>query len=309
MTFKSHLLAQGKSTTTLEHYVWAVEKFKAWLALENQLTDEVTSRDVFGYLAHLQKEGVSNATRRIRLTAINHYFDYQIKRERLSVHPSRHIKLKGIERNKLYTILSEEQLDSLYTTYCVPPEDDPNSKYNWFHFKRLGAERNRVILSLMVYQGLTTAEITRLELSDVQLREGLLFVKGSLKSEERTLELKPWQIIELMEYKQQTRTEIQKTHLEQSKHFFLSLPSGMGTKVKEGGLRIWQYLKTELRQQDAKFVNFQQLRASVIVHWLGKYNLRQVQTMAGHKGVSTTENYLSYKIEDLQEDIDKYHPF
>jgi hypothetical protein len=33
-----------------------------------------------------------------------------------------------------------------------------------------------------------------------------------------------------------------------------------------------------------------------------------VQYMAGHRYVSSTENYLVNDIEDLQDDITKYHP-
>ena len=38
------------------------------------------------------------------------------------------------------------------------------------------------------------------------------------------------------------------------------------------------------------------------------YNLREVQYMSGHKFVSSTEAYLVNDLEDLQEDIAKYHP-
>ena len=49
-----------------------------------------------------------------------------------------------------------------------------------------------------------------------------------------------------------------------------------------------------------------QLRASVIVHWLKLYNLRKVQVMAGHRYISTTEGYRANNLEDLKEDIRSY---
>ena len=57
-----------------------------------------------------------------------------------------------------------------------------------------------------------------------------------------------------------------------------------------------------------RFTNFKQVRVSVITYWLGMYNLREVQYMAGHKYVSSTESYVVNRLEDLQSDIDKYHP-
>jgi integrase/recombinase XerD len=47
----------------------------------------------------------------------------------------------------------------------------------------------------------------------------------------------------------------------------------------------------------------------VITHWLKNHNLRQVQQMAGHRYISSTEAYLVNQTEDLQADIDQFHPF
>jgi len=49
-----------------------------------------------------------------------------------------------------------------------------------------------------------------------------------------------------------------------------------------------------------------QIRASVIVHWLKLYNLRKVQVMAGHRYISSTENYKANNLDDLKEDINNY---
>jgi integrase/recombinase XerD len=51
-----------------------------------------------------------------------------------------------------------------------------------------------------------------------------------------------------------------------------------------------------------------QIRASTITNWLKHYNLREVQYMAGHKYVSSTERYRMDTLEDLQKELEKYHP-
>ncbi|MDF1573072.1 MAG: hypothetical protein P1P82_15795 [Bacteroidales bacterium] len=51
-----------------------------------------------------------------------------------------------------------------------------------------------------------------------------------------------------------------------------------------------------------------QIRSSVITHWLKHYNLRQVQYMAGHKYVSSTERYQQNNLDKLQGQLEKYHP-
>jgi len=64
----------------------------------------------------------------------------------------------------------------------------------------------------------------------------------------------------------------------------------------------------KLRRQNSKVKSIKQIRTSVITHWLKLYNLRQVQYMAGHRFVSSTEAYFINDLDDLQEDINKYHP-
>ena len=64
----------------------------------------------------------------------------------------------------------------------------------------------------------------------------------------------------------------------------------------------------KLNKLNSKLTSIQQLRTSVITQWLKLYNLRQVQYMAGHRYVSSTESYLINDVEDLQDDITKYHP-
>ena len=51
-----------------------------------------------------------------------------------------------------------------------------------------------------------------------------------------------------------------------------------------------------------------QIRASVIAEWTRRYDVRIVQYMSGHKYVSSTERYQVTHLEDLQEQLRKFHP-
>ena len=51
-----------------------------------------------------------------------------------------------------------------------------------------------------------------------------------------------------------------------------------------------------------------QIRASVTTNWLKHYKLREVPYRAGHKYVSSTERYRMDILEDLQKELEKYHP-
>ena len=159
-------------------------------------------------------------------------------------------------------------------------------------------------------QGLTTPEVAKLTLKDLKLKDGNIYIAGSRKGNERTLELKSNQIIELMEYQYTTRNELLKYQKEETDLLFLSTPSaGKLEATGNGELQIWKSLIKDIRKYNPKLINFKQVRTSVITHWLKQYNLRQVQDMAGHRYVSSTEAYLVNQTEDLQADIDQFHPF
>ena len=64
----------------------------------------------------------------------------------------------------------------------------------------------------------------------------------------------------------------------------------------------------ELNKKNPRIKSLQQIRASVITGWLKVYNLRKVQVLAGHRYVSSTEQYLSNDVEELTHELLKHHP-
>ena len=69
-----------------------------------------------------------------------------------------------------------------------------------------------------------------------------------------------------------------------------------------------QYMLGQLRQLNPKVINAAQLRSSVIAHWLKGNHLRQVQYMAGHKYVSSTQRYQLTTLDDLKSELQQHHP-
>ncbi len=277
--------------------------------------ENVTAKEVLSYLNHLQKpvrlggRGQENKTRNIRLNVIKQFFNWQIEQGNRADNPIARLKIRGTKRQKLYPILSKQELEQIYTNYEIPTEEDLRAKRNWFKKYRLSKARNKAILSLMINQGLTTPEVERITLNDLKLKEGNIYITGSRKSNERVLELKSSQIMKLMEYQYNIRKELLKYQESETNLLFLAVPAaGKDNATGNGNLQIWKGLTKEIKAQQKAFINFKQVRTSVITHWLKQYNLRQVQYMAGHRYISSTESYLVNQTEDLQSDIDKFHP-
>ncbi|KAA3645185.1 MAG: hypothetical protein DWP98_11835 [Bacteroidetes bacterium] len=309
-SFKEHLQSHGKSKSTVSHYNTYALDFLAWLDKDGTTIENATAKEVLSYLGHLQKRGQENKTRNIRLNVIKQFFNFQIDGGHRTENPVQHLKIRGTKTKKLYPILDKQQLDKIYNDYKVPDEKDERANRNWFESYRIGKARNKAILSLMINQGLTTPEVNNLQLNDLKLKEGKVFIGGGRKSNERILELKSNQIIELMEYQYTTRNELLKFCKEETKNLFISSPPfGRKCNVRTDCKEVWKRLSQEIREQNKEFINFKQVRTSVITHWLKQFNLRQVQYFAGHRYVSSTEGYLVNHTEDLQADIDQFYPF
>ena len=152
----------------------------------------------------------------------------------------------------------------------------------------------------MVYQGLNTTELIHLELEDLQLYKGKIYIKSGARSNNRTLELKSWQVIELLEYVKEIREEIKVRKNVESERLFIPNNARLG-------ITIYHILK-KLKKINNKVTNANQLRASVITNWLKQYNLRQVQVLAGHRYISSTERYLQDDLESLHEIVNNFHP-
>jgi site-specific recombinase XerD len=259
---------------------------------------------------------VDHATRRIHLLVLRKFFAWRVSVGARADNPAEHLKMRGVERNKVHTILSVQELEALHANYRTEVEGGAamdsgkgcRTRAKWAGISKQVRERNKAMLGLLVHQGLATTEIERLALQDLRLREGLIDIVAGKFSNARTLELKATQIVELMEYVMRVRMELLRYHREGEQALFLNAPSAGRPMANVGSLQVWKRLSEELRKQNPLFHDVNQVRASVITNWLGKHDLRHVQYMAGHRFISSTERYQVGQIADLQSDIDRFHP-
>jgi integrase/recombinase XerD len=287
--FIKYLLQKGYSIKSSERYLKDIERYKKWLDKENITEAAVSYNDITHYIQS-KKETVKQITIQAVLASLKQYYNYLQELGFIAENPTVNVQIKGIKRKVLHNILSKQDLEKIYFDY-------KNSQS-----ESLSKERNEIIVSLLVYQGLNTNDIQNLITKDVKLREGKIFVKGSRRSNERTLKLEAHQILDFMEYQLKTRETILQETKKETDLFFVT--QGSSLKLQN----VMQKLMQELHKQNGQVKSVKQIRASVITGWLKVYNLREVQYFAGHRYVSSTEGYLINDLEDLKEDINKYHP-
>ncbi len=287
MNFNQYLKRLGQSKNSVASCEAAVNLFLNWMKKQTTEPEQGSYADVLAYMKYCQKNGTTQRTIQNYLCMIKHFYDYLIEQKQIEINPVAGIKVQGVKRKSLYHIFKPEELHAIYNSY----QDES-----------LKGKRNKIMLSLLVYQGVKTEELVKLEVRDVKMKEGKIEIPGGLRSEGRILPLESHQVLEFYDYVSNTRKEILSQSNQQTEKLFVSIEGGNSLNSCMNRLLFW------VRRKNKLVVNAKQLRASVIVKWLKMYNLRKVQYMAGHRYISATETYRQNEMEGLTEEVNKFHP-
>ena len=284
--FESYLRDQGLRPATARRYRQRLRSFTAFLGQEGLTAAEVDYRDVLLYLAE-RREQVEPSTLRHDLVAVRYFMASLVAQGHRPSNPAAQVKLQGETSRLPHDLLTEEQLDQIYEQ---APTGTPSQ------------QRNRVIVGLLVYQGLTTGEIERLHLQDVELDKGRLHVHPSAKSAGRVLPLDGGQVLAFYRYVQETRPALLAERGQAVEaRLFVSTRGGRALK------NTLTELVQGLRRRHGFVKSARQLRASRIVLWLRHENLRQVQYWAGHHSVQSTQRYREADVEALLDALRQVH--
>lgn len=292
LEFTQYLQELGYTKTTINTKKREVVNFSNWCNSKGNNVCTINYSDCLQYVSYLKSKRNSIRTINTKLAHLRNYFTYLVREFYRKDNPVENIIIKGESQLLNYTILTSDELEDLYYSF-----DTENTQYT--HHK-LTAKRNKVLVGLLVYQGLGTSELKRLLVEHLQLSQGKIYIPICNRSNSRTLELKAWQIMELIEYVNEIRPILIK-QVKNPLDYNQLFPYGEQFNVLKGILN-------KLKQYNQKVTSIKQLRASVITNWLKQYNLRKVQYLAGHRHISSTERYVQDDLENLHDIIDNFHP-
>ena len=246
-----------------------------------------TYGDILNYLEWQRRSQSPASVHRI-LQSIKKYYYYLIETGQREDHPCESLKIKDHRRGDI-------QLQDLFSTEELATLVELKSRYV------LLQNRNRLIISLLIYQALTSGELCALQVRDMGLENGTIHIAPGHRLNGRTLQLQPTQIMLAYHYIHRDRPQLLKTASDQL------LISKTGGEEKGEGI---SYLVSTLQKQfPTRKLNPKTIRQSVIANQLkaGK-DLRAVQLFAGHKNPSSTERYRQTNLEGLKAAVIKYHP-
>lgn len=293
--YEDYLEQNNYSKSTIEHYIKRIEEFTIWSKKYGIKASEIDYKTCLKYIKYLQQKRIQVQSINNNIVTLRNYFNYLIETNKRAENPIEKVSVKGTVKRVLHNLLDADELEDLYYSY-------ETEKFNKYAKKKtkLTAKRNKIITGLIVYQGLNTTNLKSLLLEHLELYKGKIYIPSTRRNNSRTMELKSWQVMDLLEYINEIRPEIAKYN--QIHNEELLIPQNhFNDLVRIGILR-------NLKKINNKVTNVNHLRASVIVNWLGQFNIRKVQYLAGHKYISSTENYKQNNLESLQEAVNEFHP-
>jgi integrase/recombinase XerD len=247
-------------------------------------------KDLINYIGTLRNRYSNAKTINRILASIKSYYDFLSYTGKRKDNPSKAIRLRDKQSRDI-------QLQDLFTTEELESLLNRKERYNALEY------RNKVLMSLLIYQALKPTEIANITLDEINLHQATIYIKGSSKNNSRELTLKPNQILLFHQYQGEIRPKLLKQN--QSDFFIIG---HRGTPMS--GEDITKHVKRSFKGlYNPRNINCQTIRQSVVTNLLKAGNdLRIVQVFAGHKYPSTTERYKQTNVEALRTAIAQYHP-
>lgn len=256
----------------------------------NKKAEKYTYAEIVNYIGILRTKYTNSKTINRILSSIKAYYSYLCFIEVRKDNPTKSIRLKDKQSRdiQLQDLFSTEELETLLT---AKQERYTNLDY-----------RNKVLMSLLIYQALKPNEIEALQCDEINLEEANIYIKSSAKNNSRTLALKANQILLFKKYLEEIRVKLVAEN--ETKSFIIGQRKEPMTAED-----ITKHIKRNYNIYKPRKVNALTIRQSVITNLLKQNNdLRIVQSFAGHKYPSTTERYKQSNVEALQNALQIYHP-
>lgn len=284
---EQYLVNRRYSFNTVASRLRDVQFYLEWLTLQNSNYLEVGYTDILAYVRFCKMRENKQATIKQKTKSIYFFYEFLESENLIKQNPCEEIKLRAGIKRIPNNLLDWGELEELY---------------NKISTNNATGKRNKVILSLMIYQGLETGAISKLKLEDIKLEEGKIYVPKTARGNSRILDLKANQMYHLQQYLTLVRPYLLSLKDQENEQLFFSYGAG-----KKLGALLTNLVKN-LKEINPKTTGIRQIRTSVITHWLSIHSLREVQYLAGHRYVSSTEYYRIDKLENLQEQIESLHP-
>jgi len=268
---RAYLFRKGYAITSVNQYEKEVKHFYDWLSVQKLSLKKITRNDILSYRSFLQENYKGQRTNQQRLSMLRVFFDAMQSNGLMNHNPATGIHIKGITRATVNNVLTKQQLDNLYNNYEVNPTDPFSS-------------RNKVILGLLIYQAISIGELKKLAVDAIDTKNWILRVPSAGRSNSRNLPLQNNQISQIQEYLHTSRESIMSSKSQRSEQLIIN---AFTDKLRSTLIT----LQKQIRKIEPAFINYIQLRNSVLVHLTRDADLIKVKEFTGKRYISSLERY------------------
>ncbi|HJU94224.1 MAG TPA: tyrosine recombinase XerC [Pyrinomonadaceae bacterium] len=292
--FLEHLrYERNVSEHTLRNYSSDLEQFLTFLNPDKkQLPDvsEIEHLTIREWMASLHGEQKKKSSIARKLAALRTFFQFLVREGVLELNPAKLVSTPRLEKKLPVHLSIEEAIRFIETP---DPETD------------LG-KRDRAMLELMYATGVRVAELTTLNLSDVDFGNQLVRVTGKRRKQR------------IVPFGEPAGDAI-RSYLGVRDKFLMNTPISkreddalflnyQGTRIttRSVGRMVEKYIRICAGMHN---ISPHALRHSFATHLLDSgADLRDIQELLGHARLSTTQVYTHVSMEKLIEVYDKAHP-
>jgi len=267
--------------------------YTSWLKNNHSNLQKATYKDLMDYVGYLKDvEQKTKNTINEHLRGIEIYYRY-LELPNIAFK----VRVRG-HQEQIPLLLNEEELKKIYEHY--------DGYLQGSHLRY----SNKILVGLFIYQAVDITELQRIELHDVDLEKGTIYLPaGARIKNSRIVNLEVHQIIALHEYITKYRTKKTKYKQHQYTSDLLFTPQAekkhrLMTQCKY----ISKHLKIQTKELEVNYQSLRQLRQSRISIWIKQYGIRQAQYLSGRRKAHTIERYRKLDLEDLSDKIQKFHP-
>lgn len=277
---------RGLSRHTLAAYRSDLASLARWLAARDQNLTTAGREQLLAYLAWRVGQGVAPRSTARQLSSIRRFYRHALREHWCAADPSVLIEMPRLGR-PLPKNLTEVEVEALLAA--------PNPE------TAVGL-RDRAMLEVLYATGLRVSELVGLQTGQVNLRQGVLRVRGK-GQRERLVPLGEEAIGWLERYLAQGRMPI--LGARQTPYLFPTARSEHMTREA-----FWHLIKRHTRQAGiGKSLSPHTLRHAFATHLLNHgADLRVVQMLLGHSDISTTQIYTHVARERLKSLHAQHHP-
>ena len=284
-------IERGLSENTLSAYRTDIKNFVVWLSVlaKNELSDSLINAErstIINYLSRLEEQKISARSRARLLSSLRRFYAYLLREKKIDVDPVSLIDAPKLGRS-LPKTLTEEDVNALLQA--------PDTS-------TLLGLRDRVLFEVLYATGLRVSELVGLQLTEINLQQGVLRVTGK-GNKERLVPLGEEAINWLEKYLSNTRADLLKGQITNA--LFVTTRGSEMTRQA-----FWYLIKRYAVQAEiSSTISPHTLRHAFATHLLNHgADLRVVQMLLGHSDLSTTQIYTHVAKARLKSLHSQHHP-